>query len=163
MQKSRLVIMKKSNRQQGFTLIEVMIAIVLLTIGILAAGTMQISSLGGNSNANRITQASTLAGGRIESIMSKPYPPDPAPADRFIALDTDIKDTNDDKFAGLDNTDTAGSPADHSVVDGDFTIFWNVAHDYPIYNCMTIRVIVRRSDKGVMKTVSADYSKMRAL
>ncbi len=43
--------MKNNNNQDGFTLIEVMIAIFILTIGILGAAAMQVASIDGNSTA----------------------------------------------------------------------------------------------------------------
>lgn len=147
------MIMKKDNSQNGFTLIEVMIAIALLTIGILGAATMQIAALGGNSNAIRVTQASTWAEDAIEKIMSWPYA-DPLLVDRIPA----------NGIAGLNNTNVAGSPADGGpVVRGDFTIYWNVADNYPFTDCKTIRVIAQRSDKEVIKTVSLDFLKMRPI
>lgn len=158
MQKPWFIIMEKSNCQKGFTLIEVMIAIFLLTIGILAAGTMQLSSLEGNSHANRITQASTQAGERLETLLAKAYPQDVA------HLDLDLRDINRTGLVGIDDTDIGGNLADGGpVINGDLTIFWNVVDNYPINDCKTIRVIVRRSDKGLMKTVAVDYIKMRSL
>lgn len=145
--------MEKSNRQNGFTLIEVMIAMLLLTIGILAAGTMQISSLDGNSRANRLTQASTWAGDKIEALMSRSYD------------DSLLKEVNTAGSAGLNCTDTTGTPAclaDHTQPSTNgFTVFWNVADDFPIKDSKTIRVIVRRSDRNTTKTVAVDYIKMR--
>lgn len=147
--------MKNSNWQEGFTLIEVLIAIFLLTIGILAAGSMQISSLGGNSLANRVTEASTWAGDTIETLMARPYDQ--------ITTHTDLLDDNGNGVAGLNDTDTLGSLADGGpIVHGDFTVFWNVADNDPIINCKHIRVIVRRSDKGFMKNVAVDYIKVRS-
>ena len=142
-----------ANRQQGFTLIEVLIAMTLLVIGILAVASMQIASLGGNNLAIRVTEATTWAGDEIESIMSLPY------------TDAALIDDNGNGVAGLDHTDTAGSLADGGpVVHGSFTVFWNVANDTlpdgtvkP--DCKRIRILVRRLDKGVSKTVSFDYLK----
>jgi prepilin-type N-terminal cleavage/methylation domain-containing protein len=146
------MIMEKNNSQSGFTLLEVIIAIALLTIGILGAATMQIASIGGNSHANRITEAITFAESTVETLMSLPYD------------DADLKDNNGDGDAGLDNTQAAGSPADEELAEQDgFTVFWNVAENYPFTDCKTIRVIVQRSDKGVIKTVSLDLLKMRPI
>ena len=67
----------KIGNQKGFTIIEALIAITLLAVGILAAATMQISAITGNSRANRITEASVLAADQAEWFMSLPYD-DPA-------------------------------------------------------------------------------------
>lgn len=136
------------NQQKGFTLIEVLIAMTLLVIGILAVASMQIISLGGNSNAIRVTEASTWAGDKVETLMARPY------------SHADLVDTNGNGVAGLNDTDVVGSLADGGPeVNDGFTVFWNVADNTPVTDCKTIRVIVRRSDKGVSKTVSFDYMK----
>jgi len=144
--------MTAMNRQKGFTLIEVLIAMTLLVIGILAVASMQIASLGGNSHAIRVTQASTWADDAIETLMALPY------------SHADLDDDNANGIAGLNDTDTAGSLADGGpMVHGDFTVYWNVAEgavDTPLANTKTIRVIVVRTDKGGwLKTLAVDYLK----
>jgi len=62
---------KKNNR--GFTLIEVLIGMVIFTIGILAVATLQASSTKSNSSARRITEALSLAESKIEDLMLLPY------------------------------------------------------------------------------------------
>ncbi|WDP90962.1 MAG: prepilin-type N-terminal cleavage/methylation domain-containing protein [Desulfobacter sp.] len=57
----------------GFTLIEALIAMMVLSIGILALSTMQISSVEGNATANRLTIADTVAGDCYEHLLSLPY------------------------------------------------------------------------------------------
>lgn len=141
-----------SKRPQGFTLVEVLVAIAVLTIGILAVASMQITSVGGNTLAIRMTRASTWGGDTLETLMARPY------------SHADLLDDNANGFAGLDHTDTAGSPADGGpVVNGDFTVFWNVADNYPIFGCKTIRVLVRREDLIFMKTISLDFIKMEPI
>ena len=143
--------MTAENQQKGFTLIEVLVAMTLLVIGILAVASMQIISLGGNSQAIRVTEASTWGGDKLETLMARPY------------SHAELVDTNGNGVAGLSDTDVVGSLADGGpeVKDG-FTVFWNVADNTPVTDCKTIRVIVRRSDKGVSKTVSFDYMKANA-
>lgn len=65
--------MKILDRQQGFTLIETMIALVLLVIGIMSIYTMQISSLNGNAKANRIVTATAAAADSYERLLNVPY------------------------------------------------------------------------------------------
>lgn len=146
--------MKNNNNQDGFTLIEVIIAIFILTIGILGAAAMQVSSIDGNSTANRLTEAATWGGDQLETLMALPYD------------DDKLTDDNGDGVAGLTNTDVAGSLADGGPVFQDnqnFEIFWNVADDYPIFGTKTIRVVIRRNDKEVPKTIMQDYTKMRPI
>jgi type IV pilus assembly protein PilV len=60
-------------RQQGFTLIEVMIALVILAAGLLALMTMQIVSIKSNAFSSEMTYASMLAQSRLEQIRNIQY------------------------------------------------------------------------------------------
>jgi len=150
------MMMKKTNSQNGFTLIEVLVAIALLTIGILGAATMQIAAIDGNNMAIRLTGAATWGEDTLETFMGLPY----AHADL-------VDDSNAGANAGvtgLDNTDVAGSLADGGpVVQDGFTVFWNVADNYPVFGTKTIRVIVQRRDKGLLKTVTQDFTRMEPI
>jgi type IV pilus assembly protein PilV len=57
-----------SKRESGFTLIEVMMAVVILSVGLLALARMQGIALGQNMNANQLTVASNLATDMAERI-----------------------------------------------------------------------------------------------
>ena len=63
----------KSNMASGFTLIEVLIAISILSIGLLAVASMQVSAIRGNSHARGVTEATTLAQDRLEKLLSLSY------------------------------------------------------------------------------------------
>lgn len=154
------MIMDKNDSQEGFTLVEVLIALFILTVGILGAAVMQIAAINGNSTAMRLTDASSWASDAHEALIALPFtlPGAATPTDPLLL------DDNGDGLAGLDNTDIAGSPADGGpVLHENYTVFWNVADDYPITNCKTIRVIVRYNDKGINKTVTQNFTKKRTL
>jgi len=53
---------------QGFTLIEVLIAMAVFSIGILAVGTLILSTTRNNTNGNLMTQATMLARAKIEEV-----------------------------------------------------------------------------------------------
>ena len=57
----------------GFSLIEVMISIVVLSFGLLGVGAMQVSAVRTNSIANKITNASTILQDKIETLMALPF------------------------------------------------------------------------------------------
>ena len=57
--------------ERGFTLLEVLIAVCIFAVGVLAVATMQISGTRGNRLANELTQATALAQDRIEELKSK--------------------------------------------------------------------------------------------
>ena len=60
-------------RSQGFTLIEVMIALVILATGLLALMTMQIVSIRANAFSSEMTYASMLAQSRFEQLRNTAY------------------------------------------------------------------------------------------
>ena len=78
---------------QGFTLIEALIAMLVLTIGILALNTMQTTSTKGNTTANKLTVASSLAGNSYERLLNMPY--------NATAMDPGTNPHNSTELAGI--------------------------------------------------------------
>ena len=60
-------------KQQGWTLIEVLVAVVILTVGLLAVGTMQISAIRGNFMGGNTSIALTLASQKMEDLINRDY------------------------------------------------------------------------------------------
>ncbi len=58
---------------QGFTLIEALSAMVILTIGLMALYSMQIGSTKGNTTANKLSLATTVAGNGYERLLNVLY------------------------------------------------------------------------------------------
>ena len=61
------------NRQEGFTIIEVMIALSILAIGLLSVAAMQLHSTNKNTSANRTTRAFVWCSDRMEILKNLPY------------------------------------------------------------------------------------------
>lgn len=150
--------------KKGFTLVEVMIAITILAIGVLAVTTMQVNSIGGNSLARTVTNASNFASEQIENLLALPYDhvnlKDKYP---IVGAET-IEQNLSHPFTALPSSlepDFAALPPDGKVTspDGDYTICWNVAIDSPILNTKTIRVIVISTGRGVQKIVPINLIK----
>ncbi|MEA3437533.1 MAG: prepilin-type N-terminal cleavage/methylation domain-containing protein [Thermodesulfobacteriota bacterium] len=57
----------------GFTLLEVIVAISILTFGLLAVASMQLTAIRGNYNASNITGGTTVAQDRLELFLLQPY------------------------------------------------------------------------------------------
>ncbi len=58
---------------QGFTLIEIMVAMVIIAIGMLSVAALQTTATKGNISANRSTRAFTWCSDRMEVLMRLPY------------------------------------------------------------------------------------------
>jgi type IV pilus modification protein PilV len=59
---------KGKQHQQGYSLVEVMVAILILTIGLLALAKMQTQAVASNSFGSQLTQATFLAQDKLEEL-----------------------------------------------------------------------------------------------
>jgi type IV pilus assembly protein PilV len=59
--------------EKGFSLIEVMIALLLFAVGILAIGGIQIGSIRGNSFSQEVTQATVFSQEKLEELRKMPF------------------------------------------------------------------------------------------
>jgi len=115
--------MEKLKKEAGFTLIEVLIAITIFAVGLLAVAAMQNSAILMNSNAGKLTNLSTLGMDKIEELSALSY--------------------NDPWLETAGNppgNDTAGNT--HEEVSGDYTISWTVIDDNPLTSTKNITVTV---------------------
>ena len=60
-------------RDDGFTLIEIMITLVILSVGLLALAGLQVNAIKGNTNSRRMTTAVFIAEKKLEQIKNTPY------------------------------------------------------------------------------------------
>jgi prepilin-type N-terminal cleavage/methylation domain-containing protein len=80
--------MRDTNRsaERGFSLIEVMVAILILTVGLLALAQMMVVATNSNSLSSRMTSASSLAKEQLERLKATPFYADPLTKERTPAL-----------------------------------------------------------------------------
>lgn len=140
----------RSTGQRGFTLIEILIAIVVLGFGILAVAAMQTSGAQGTALGRRLTDANNLASQQIELFMTLPY-------DSSL-LDDDTSTPNDRHMP--DDTDNDELPDDDSL-DGalGYTISWKVTDDVPLQDMKKIEVKVETNVSLTTRTVEMTYYK----
>jgi prepilin-type N-terminal cleavage/methylation domain-containing protein len=130
-------------KADGFTLLEVTIAMAILSIGILGIAGMQISAMNGNRNAGNITSNATWAVSRIEDLMTLAYTDtDLAAGAHTPSMDTDGIDNNSNGFV------------DEANESGNLSISWNVVDDTPVTRSKTVTVSLTRTGPGGTKTVS---------
>jgi type IV pilus assembly protein PilV len=120
----------------GYTLIEIMIAMAVFAIGILAIFSMQITSTGSNALARGLTENYTAAMDKVEELLALPYDDpdlDPDPGLNPHELDPDVD--------GIDNN--GDGVVDEAGEAGYITLSWqvweNTLHDQ---NIKSVRVTV---------------------
>jgi len=142
--------MNRSNlNQDGFSLVEALIALFVLSIGILALTAMQTVAIKGNAGANRISESTNWAADQAEQIFVMDYD------------DANLQDTNSNGLAGLDNDEAPDGGPVSSGIFSNYSVVWNVAVDEPMPETKTIHVIVTRNDQDSSKRVTFEYIKMK--
>jgi len=132
--------------RQGLTLVEVMIALLLFSVGILAVAAMQNVSMAAFAKAQWSSTNSLQAGERIEAILSIPY--------------------EDPQLFDADDGYAPAAP-DHGPLplsSGRGTIEWEVDDDFPVSGSKRITVTIRAPTHGLGGgAFSYDYVKARDL
>ncbi len=112
--------------EAGFTLLEVIAAVSILTVGLLAVASMQTAAIQGNDKAYRVTEGATWAQNRLEYLMALPYD------HQLLSIDPEEK--TDLNYEAPD-----GYTITRIVVGG------------PVTNTKLITVIAARQDRGATK------------
>jgi len=131
--------------EKGFTLVELLIAMVILGIAFMGLANMQISSINSNTNASRLTKAIILAQDKMEEIKNL-NPDHPDLADTNPGNNDNLRqsiDPNDcDHREGhieIKGESTQSVPDLHY---GSYTRIWNVADNTPLPGRKTVVVIL---------------------
>lgn len=121
---------RQGNGEKGFTLLEILIAIVILSIGILALTRMQVTSIGTNDIAGQITEGTAHTGSEIETVINRAY--------------------ND---ATLDDGNVS------TTVYGQYSVTMTVTDSVPIPLVKRINMVVSWNDRGTVRTFTTNYFK----
>jgi len=135
--------------ERGFTLIEVLVAIMFLTIGLLSLNAMQVSSINGNADAIRLTTATNWASDQVETLLNLPY------SNSLLS-----SGTHDPENDGVDNDgDGATDEDDEDGVEG-YQISWVVTNNPGgVPNIKQITVTVTKNMRGATRTVTLNTIK----
>jgi type II secretory pathway pseudopilin PulG len=90
--------MKNRSSEAGFTLVEALVAIVILVFGLIAVTNLLVVAASSNSVANQATAATTVAAQRLELLKAQPFTSLAVGGD----LDSDVASFNqDDDVSGV--------------------------------------------------------------
>ena len=139
--------LKIRNRSSGMTLLEVMIAMLLLCVGIMAVAAMLDVSKAANIKAQSGVEDAIAAASMLERILALPYD------------DPRLEDHDD----GFNPQDPDHGPFDVGARRPS-TIEWEVDSEFPTPNTKRILITVRpKVQKGTLSGYFYDYVKTRHL
>jgi type IV pilus assembly protein PilV len=146
----------QSVTQTGFSLIEVVIALAVFSIGLLAIFSMQFSAIKTNAVGRGVTENITVATGKVERLMALPYThADLTAGSHQVAQDADGIDNNLDG-----NVDEPGET-------GYLRVDWQVqddclGSDFQGLKCVQVHVSSNVNGKRV-KEIRLDFIKANML
>ncbi len=109
--------------ESGFTLIEVMVAVIILTVGLLSLAQMMVLATNSNALSGRMTSASALAREQMERLKATPFYSDPIMKTRNPALEDggDLDAPGGGGYAQL--YDAQGNPVGGG---GQYEVRWEI-------------------------------------
>ena len=140
----KIMTVRKLSEQQGFSLVEMMVAVCIMAIAFAGLATMEVACINGNSIASNVTMGITLAQDKMEELNSVDYN-DPRVADVNAANNGDLRNDASVDFSET-GIDEQGNPG------GMYDRIWNIADDVPSDGQKTIVVIVTWKGHSVTVT-----------
>ncbi len=119
---------------RGFSLVEVMVALTILSVGMLAAASLMSNSLRSDRGAHGITEAVTVAEDLAEQLLSAPL------------TDTRL------------SSETASNPhTARATLDDRYRLRWTVTDAFPTPQSVHIRIVVQWRENGRDHYVPLNY------
>ena len=142
----------------GFTLIEVLVAMAIFLIGILAVLMMHIKAINTNAGARSVTENYTWAMDKVEELLVLNYSDAQlAAGDHSLAAGT-FTQAGD----GIDNN--ANGQIDEAGETGQILISWTVQDNFPVLDTKSVRVTVKHTRPLVGdKILNVDFIKANML
>ena len=128
--------------ERGMTLLEVVIALAIFSIGIMAIASLQVNSTNGDTRARLATEAANVAHDVAERLLTMTYDPDPA-------MTVQEFDTTDTTF-----------PTGREDTIGRYTYDWIVEPHSDIPNALRITVQTRWEYFGNEKVYELEFVKI---
>ena len=116
------------HNNNGFTVVELMVAVVITVIAFAGLATMEIACINGNSIASNVTTGITLAQDKMEELKALAF------SDPWL-----------EAAGNPPGVDSAGNSHEQTTSDG-YTVRWDVADNTPVPN--TKRIVVTITGKG---------------
>lgn len=115
--------------ERGFTLVEVLVAMVILSLALLELGRLQLTALRTTSSASRRSETISIAQARVEWLTSLPY--------------TDTQTAPE--LANTTHTDPAPPPG--------YTVRWKVEQVAPNAKMVHVKVRQQNTDKAFVLSI----------
>ena len=131
---------RPNRKEAGYTLIEILVAMAIFSIGILAVASMQVAAVNGNATARYNNEASVLAQDQLERLILMNYDP--------LSPPTEL---------------TPGTS--HTVMDptGQYRISWTIPNLLPTSNAVTINMTVQWFERDRLRRISYRFVKAQSI